>query len=63
MNFKICTLEEFFTLVKDIDTCSGLTNHFDKCFELRKESFKRVVAIRKVEDADPLNNNDGARWG
>ena len=43
--------------------CLGLTNHFDKCFELRKESFRRVVSVRKVDDADPLNNNDGAQWG
>ena len=36
------------------------TNHINKRFELRKESFRRVATVRKVEDADPLNNNDGA---
>ena len=43
--------------------CLGLTNHFDKCFDLRQESFKRVATVWKVEDADPLKNNDGAQWG
>ena len=62
MSFKICTWKEFFAHVKEIDTCLGHINHFEKFFELRQESFGWVTAVRMVEDVDPLNNNDCAQW-